>query len=62
MTTWVVEVQARDLDENTLAARLRVGMPAVVGRLSAGKMMLDVRTVFEEQMDDLANAIERAVG
>jgi len=62
MTTWVVEIQARDLDENTLAARLRMGTPAVVGRLSAGKLLLDVRTVFETQMDDLANAIERAVG
>src|SRR5262249_21161477 len=33
MRTWVVEVQARDVSDAALAARLRTGTPAVMGRL-----------------------------
>jgi L-seryl-tRNA(Ser) seleniumtransferase len=61
MTTWVVEVAARELDETTLAQRLRLGDPAVMGRVRDGKLVLDVRTIFPEQVEPLIHAIQRAV-
>ncbi len=49
------------LDEAGLAARLRIGSPAVLGRVKGGKMLLDVRTVFAEQEDDLVAAVGHAI-
>lgn len=61
MKTWVVTAQARNMDETSLAQRLRIGDPAVMGRVRDGKLVLDARTVFREQIDDLVQAIA-AVG
>lgn len=56
MKTWVVEVAARELDETTFAQRLRLGDPAVMGRVRDGKLVLDVRTIFPEQIEPLIEA------
>ncbi len=61
MKTWVVEVRVGGVSDAALALRLRTGSPAVVGRLRAGKLVLDVRTVFAEQEDALIEAVRRAV-
>jgi L-seryl-tRNA(Ser) seleniumtransferase len=61
MKTWVVEVQPAVLRDEQLALRLRTGSPAVVGRLSDGKLLLDLRTVFPEQETLLVEAIRKAV-
>jgi L-seryl-tRNA(Ser) seleniumtransferase len=61
MKTWVVEVAARELDETTFAQRLRLGNPAVMGRVRDGKLVLDVRTIFPEQVDPLIQALRQAV-
>jgi hypothetical protein len=36
--------------------------PAVMGRLSEGKLLLDLRTVFPEQESELLDAISQATG
>jgi L-seryl-tRNA(Ser) seleniumtransferase len=61
MKTWVVEVEAYALGDAELARRLRTGHPAVMGRIRAGKLVLDVRTVFPAQEDALVGAVRRAV-
>lgn len=61
MQTWVVEAAARDLDETTFAQRLRLGDPAVMGRVRDGKLVLDVRTIFPEQIEPLVQAIAIAI-
>jgi L-seryl-tRNA(Ser) seleniumtransferase len=61
MATWVVEVAARALDESTFAQRLRLGDPAVMGRVRDGKLVLDVRTIFPEQIEPLIQAIQNVV-
>jgi L-seryl-tRNA(Ser) seleniumtransferase len=61
MPTWVVEVGARDLSDTDLASRLRMGSPAVVGRLRDGKVVLDVRTLFDHQEAALTEAIRQAL-
>ena len=48
------------LDEAGLAAKLRNGTPAVLGRVKSGKLLLDVRTVFPEQEDVLVAAVGHA--
>ena len=48
------------LSEGELAERLRLGTPAVVGRVQDGKMLLDLRTVFASQEAELLGAIARS--
>jgi L-seryl-tRNA(Ser) seleniumtransferase len=45
-----------------LAARLRDGDPAVVGRVEDGAVLLDLRTVDPSDDGDLARALDRALG
>ena len=60
LPTVVVAVAASAISDAELACRLRAGVPAVVGRVQEGRLLLDLRTVFEEQEDELFGAICRA--
>ncbi len=60
LPTWVVSIVARQLSDAELARRLRTGEPAVLGRLSEGKLLLDLRTIFPHQEPALLDAIRRA--
>ncbi len=55
--TWVVEVTAGSRSDEDLAYRLRQHKPAVLGRLRDGRLVLDVRTVFESQESALVQAV-----
>jgi L-seryl-tRNA(Ser) seleniumtransferase len=57
----VVELTARELSDETVAHRLRTGNPAVLARLRDGKVILDVRTIFQQQETDLVEAVRAAV-
>src|SRR5262249_52154732 len=59
MKTWVVEVEARGRGDADLAYRLRTGHPAVMGRVRAGKLGLDLRTVFPVHEDAPGGAARR---
>jgi L-seryl-tRNA(Ser) seleniumtransferase len=48
------------MSDSDLAYRLRIGHPAVVARLKDGKLVLDVRTVFEHQEPALLEALQKA--
>jgi L-seryl-tRNA(Ser) seleniumtransferase len=61
MKTCVIEVEARDTSDEELAYRLRIGTPAVIGRLRDGKLLLDLRTVFTHQEESLIEALRQAV-
>jgi len=61
MKTCVIEVEARDTSDEELAYRLRVGTPAVIGRLRDNKLVLDLRTVFPHQENELLEALRQAV-
>jgi len=60
MKTCVIEVEARDTSDEELAYRLRIGTPAVIGRLRDGKLLLDIRTVFTHQEQGLIDAVNQA--
>jgi len=61
LPTDVIEIVARSVSDAELARRLRTGTPAVLGRVQDGKVLLDVRTVFDEQVDALVEAVRAAV-
>jgi L-seryl-tRNA(Ser) seleniumtransferase len=60
LRTWVVSVEtAKSADE--LTRRLRTGTPAVLARIRDGKVLLDPRTIFEHQEDELVAAVIKAL-
>jgi L-seryl-tRNA(Ser) seleniumtransferase len=61
MPTVVIAIEPSGMNDTDLAYRLRTGTPAVMGRLSEGKLLFDLRTVFVEQVDELVEAVRRAL-
>jgi len=59
--TVVIGVTAKVHSEEAFAARLRSGTPAVVARVQDGRVLFDLRTVFDRQLDDLLAAIAAAL-
>jgi L-seryl-tRNA(Ser) seleniumtransferase len=58
-SSWGIALAAASPD--TLLARLRSGEPAIVGRIEAGRVVLDLRTVPPDRDADIASAILAAV-
>ena len=49
------------LSVDEIARRLRTGEPAVVGRIEAGRLLLDMRTVADDEVPEIAAALAAAV-
>jgi L-seryl-tRNA(Ser) seleniumtransferase len=62
MPTAVVAISAAGITEDLLARLLRIGDPAVLGRVQGGALLLDLRTIFPEQEDAVATAVGAAAG
>lgn len=60
LPTWLVAVTVRSPDD--FARALRLGEPAVVGRIEEGRFLLDLRTVLETQDEALWIALRAALG
>ena len=58
LPSWSVAIPVRDPDG--LAARLRAGEPAVVGRVSKGAWIVDARTVRDDEVAPLLAALAAA--
>jgi L-seryl-tRNA(Ser) seleniumtransferase len=58
LQSWLIAIDCADLVE--AERRCRVGDPPVVARIEDGRLMLDLRTVFEDDEDDLVQAIRVA--
>lgn len=59
--TVVLALSAEGVSESELASRLRTGTPAVMSRAQDGRVLLDLRCVFERQENDLHEAIRFAL-
>ena len=59
LASWGVALAARSATR--LAAALRTGSPVVIGRIEAGRVMLDLRTVEPARDGELAAAVGRAL-
>jgi L-seryl-tRNA(Ser) seleniumtransferase len=61
MQTWVVEIKPHGISDTDFAQRLRIGAPAVMGRVRDGKIVFDLRTIFPHQMESLVEAVRQAI-
>ena len=61
LKTWLVALHARHLTPDTLAERLRGGQPPIIARISDDRVVLDPRTVFPHQIEQLARAVRAAL-
>ncbi len=60
--TVVVSLSAAGVPPGELARRLRLGEPSVWGRVRRERLLLDPRTVRDEELAELAEAVVRACG
>ena len=58
LATWCVALSPREMSVDKLAARLRAGKPAVVGRVREERLYLDLRAVFPRQDIELVAAVQ----
>lgn len=61
LPTTVVAIKPENHSVNTLEERLRKGDPPIIARISKDELILDMRTVFDDQIPVLANALEKAL-
>jgi L-seryl-tRNA(Ser) seleniumtransferase len=59
METWLIAVELPDVVQ--AEQQLRAGDPPVVARIEDGRLILDLRTVFRSEEDDLAGALAALV-
>jgi L-seryl-tRNA(Ser) seleniumtransferase len=57
----VVAVGAPGVSPDELAARLRLGEPPVVGRIEAGRLLLDPRTLAPDELEAAGRAVAAAL-
>ncbi len=55
---WLIAIECADVVE--VERRCRLGNPPVVARIEDGRLLLDLRTVFADEEDDLARVIRAA--
>jgi L-seryl-tRNA(Ser) seleniumtransferase len=61
LPTIVVAVKPFDLSVNGLEEILRKGDPPIISRISKEELILDMRTIFDEEIPLLAGGIEKAL-
>ena len=61
LPTTLVRIRPRLVSATALDSALRSGMPPVVGRLEEDEVLLDLRTVADETVPELALALRRAL-
>jgi L-seryl-tRNA(Ser) seleniumtransferase len=54
-----VALSCADLSADELAARLRASDPPVIARVEEDKVLLDLRTVFPDQEEAIADVLRR---
>ena len=59
LPTRLVALSCADLSADELAARMRMSDPPVIARVEEGRVLLDLRTVFPEQDELIAAALQR---
>lgn len=62
LPTRLLALTCADLSADELAGRLRAGDPPIVARVDEGRVLLDLRTVFETQDSLVSAALRRIAG
>lgn len=58
LSTWCVALRPAAWSVDRLAAALRTGTPAIVGRVREDRLLLDLRSVFPRQDTEMLSALE----
>ncbi|MGQ9647026.1 MAG: L-seryl-tRNA(Sec) selenium transferase [Thermodesulfobacteriota bacterium] len=61
LPTMVLTIKPHNLSVNSLEESLRKGDPPIIGRISKDELVLDMRTVFDEEIPLLAQGIEKTL-
>ncbi len=61
LRTWLAAITTRHPTPDTLVARLRGGEPPVIARIADGRVVLDPRTIFPDQIHPVARAVAAAL-
>ncbi len=59
MASWAIALEPAQMSAERLAARLRTSEPAVLGRVSNGRVYLDLRSVFPREDQQLVSSVLR---
>lgn len=62
LPSWAVAIEPLKISVDELETRLRLGNPAVIGRINRGLLLLDARTLFERDFPVIARAVVDAIG
>ena len=57
----VMSVKPRTLGVDELAVRLRAHRPAVIARIAQGCLVFDMRTLADDEVDEIACALEQVL-
>jgi L-seryl-tRNA(Ser) seleniumtransferase len=57
LPTFLLAITAQSLSADELAGQLRKSSPPIVARVEEGRVLLDLRTVFESEEEDLVRAL-----
>jgi len=60
LPSFAVAVQPAGVNLDTLEANLRLGSPAIIGRINHDRFLLDVRTLWEADFEDIVKAVGEA--
>ncbi len=61
LPTMVVAIKPLSLSVNDLEKKLREGDPPIVSRISKDEVILDVRTIFDEEITPVSDAVRNAL-
>ena len=61
LKTWLVQLDPGPLTPDTVAGRLRGADPPIIARISDDRVVLDPRTVFPHQIEQLARGVRAAL-
>jgi L-seryl-tRNA(Ser) seleniumtransferase len=56
--TSLIAITHPDKSAQEIEHQLRYSSPPIISRISDGKVLLDLRTVFEEQLSDVSAALK----
>jgi L-seryl-tRNA(Ser) seleniumtransferase len=61
LPSWAVAIEHPELGADAIEARLRATDPAVIGRITDDRLMLDVRTIRDAALTEAAEAVRRGL-
>ena len=61
LDTWVVEAVPETIKSAELLARMRSGDPSVLGYIHEDRARFDLRTISEDELETVAEAVRRAM-